>query len=88
MKATTDTGLEINLPDTTAISQEALANALVWNPAGVVVVYDAERQLGAVHLPGAPVWQCWTPISREDFMDAVGNVANAVQPNANSGVAH
>ena len=71
IQATLPAGEIINVPASPAISAEALQTAVVWNPARLIVVYDDAAKLGAVLLPGAPVWNCWTPIDREAFFDLV-----------------
>jgi hypothetical protein len=71
IQASLPTGEIIHVPASPAISAAALQAAVVWNPARLIVVYDEAAQLGAVLLPGAPVWNCWTPIERETFFDLV-----------------
>lgn len=64
---------QVQIPKTPALSLETIQQAAVWRSTGVIVAYDADNQLGAVLLPGAPVWQCWTPIDREVFYDMVNS---------------
>lgn len=72
-------GTVVQIPKTPALSLEAIQQAVVWQSTGVIVAYDAANQMGAVLLPGAPVWQCWTPVDKESFLDMVNECVLAAR---------
>jgi len=71
MRAILNNGTIVEIPDTPAISQAVLSSALVFKSANVLVVYDQDQKLGAALTLGEPYWHCWTPITREEFIDKV-----------------
>lgn len=77
MRVKLEDGSIIDLPKTPAISTESIESAIVHKQTGLIVVYEESNQLGALFTPGNERWECWTPITREDFIDAVQAVANA-----------
>ena len=77
MKAKLDDGSVVEVPATPALSRESIASAIVHNETGLIVVYEDSNQLGAIFTPGNERWECWTPITREDFIEAIQAVANA-----------
>lgn len=76
MKAKLDDGSAVELPITPAISLESIASAIVHKQTGLIIVYEESNLLGAVFTPGNERWECWTPISREDFIDAIQSITN------------
>lgn len=76
MKAKLDDGSIVEFPITPALKRESIESAIVHKQTGLIIVYEESSQLGAVFTPGNERWECWTPISREEFIDAIHSIAN------------
>lgn len=78
MKAKLDDGSIVEFPITPALKRESIESAIVHKQTGLIIVYEESNLLGAVFTPGNDRWECWTPISREDFIDAIQSITNVL----------